>query len=61
MGVGLNSSGDSDKASLWELVLGAWAGLEVGVELLLTDFEVLVRGMQGVTERVGLKNSGILL
>ena len=28
-------------------------GLEGGVELLLTDFELLVRGMQGVTKRVG--------
>ena len=42
-------------------MLGAWTGLEVGVELLLTDFELLVWGMQGVTERVGLNNSGLLL
>ena len=42
-------------------MLGAWAGLEVAVELLLIDFELLVRGMQGVTERVGLNNSVLLL
>ena len=56
---GLSSSGDSnnsDKTSFWEL-----AGLEVAVELLLIDFELLVRGMQGVTERVGLNNSVLLL
>ena len=60
VGVRLNSSGDSntgvqtcnsDKASFWELLLGAWAGLEARVELLLTDFELLV----------GLNNSGLLL
>ena len=27
----------------------------------LTDLKLLVRGMQGVTERVGLNNSGPLL
>ena len=54
-------SNNSDKTSFWELVLGAWAGLEVAVELLLIDFELLVRGMQGVTERVGLNNSVLLL
>ena len=62
--MGLKISGDSnssDNASFWGLILGAWTGLEVGVELLLTDFELLVWGMQGVTERVGLNNSGLLL
>ena len=60
--VGLNSTGDSDEASLCsELLLGAWAGLEVGVGLQLTDLKLLVQGMQGVTERVGLNNSGLLL
>ena len=57
--MGLNSIGDPDEASsCWELLLGVWARLEVGVGLQLTD---LVRGMQGVTERVGLNNSGVLL
>ena len=62
VGVGLNSSGDPDRASsCWELVLRAWAGLEAGVGLQLTDCKLLVPGMQGVTERVGLNNSGLLL
>ena len=62
VGVGLNSSVDPDKASsCWELVLGAWAGLEAGVGLQLTDLKLLVRGMQGMTKRVGLNNSGLLL
>ena len=60
--VGLNSTGDLDEASLCsELLLGAWARLEVGVGLQLTDLKLLVRGMQGMTERVGLNNSGLLL
>ena len=29
--------------------IGAWAGLEVGIGLQLTDFKLLVWGMQGVT------------
>ena len=59
VGVGLNSTGDLDEASSCsEPLLGAWARLEVGVGLQFTD---LVRGMQGVTERVGLNNSGLLL
>ena len=50
-GCGLNSSSDLDKASsCWELVLGAWARLEEGVGLQLTD---LVWGLQGVTKRWG--------
>ena len=62
LGVGLNSSGDPDKASsCWQLVLGAWGRLEVGVGLQLTNLKLLVQGMQGVTERVGLNNSGLLL
>ena len=44
-----------------ELLLRAWARLEVGVGLQFTDLKLLVRGMQGVTERVGLNNSGLLL
>ena len=40
VGVGLNSTGDSDEASsCWELLLGAWARLEVGVGLQLTDLK----------------------
>ena len=61
VGVGLNSTGDLDEASLCsELLLGAWARLEVGVGLQLADLK-LVWGMQGVTERVRLNNSGLLL
>ena len=60
VGVGLNSTGDPDEASSCsELLFGAWARLEVGVGLQLTDLE-LVWGMQGVTVRVGLNNSGLL-
>ena len=59
VGVRLNSTGDSNEPfSYLELLFGAWAKLEVGVGLQFTD---LVRGMQGVTERVGLNNSGLLL
>ena len=62
VGVRLNSTGDSDEASLCsELLLGAWARLEVGVGLQLTDLKLLVRGMQGVTERVGLKQLGAIV
>ena len=63
VGVGLNSTGDLDEASSCsEPLLGAWARLEVGVGLQFTDLKLLVvRGMQGVTERVGLNNSGLLL
>ena len=32
----------------------AWAGLEVGVGLWLTDFKLLVWGMQGITKMMGL-------
>ena len=54
VGVGLNSTGDSDEASsCWELLLGVWSRLEVGVGLQLTDFELLVRGIQGVTKGWG--------
>ena len=60
--VGLNSIGDSDEASSCsEPLLGALARLEVGVGLQFTDLKLLVWGMQGVTERVGLNNSGLLL
>ena len=38
--------------------VGAWAGFELCVGLQL---RILVWGMQGVTERVGLNNSGLLL
>ena len=42
--VGADSSSDLDKASsCWELVLEAWAMLEVGVGLQLTDLKLLVR------------------
>ena len=61
VGVGLNNTGDYDEASSCsELLLGAWARLEVGVRLQLTDLKLLVRCMQGVTERVGLNTSGLL-
>ena len=43
------------------LQVGAWAGLEAGMSLWLTDFKLLVQGLQGVTENVGLNNSGLLL
>ena len=60
--VGLNNTGDSDEASSCsELLLWVWATLEVGVELQLTDLKLLLRGMQGVTERAGLNNSGLFL
>jgi len=60
--VGLNSTVDSDEASSCsEPLLGAWARLEVGMGMQFTDLKLLVRGMQGVTERVGLNNSGLLL
>ena len=59
VGVRLNSTGDSNEPfSCSELLFGAWAKLEVGVGLQFTD---LVWGMQGVAERVGLNNSGLLL
>ena len=63
VGVGLNSTGDSDDeaSSCWELRLGAWARLEVGVGLKLTDLKLLVQGMQGVTKRVGLKKLGTIV
>ena len=50
VGLNMNSTGELDEASSCsELLLGAWARLEVGVGLQLTD---LVRGMQGMTERL---------
>ena len=62
VGLGLNSTGDLDEASSCsELLLGAWARHEVGLGLQLADLILLVRGMQGVTARVGLNNSGLLL
>ena len=42
VGVGLNSTGDPDEASSCsELLFGAWARLEVGVGLQLTDLELV--------------------
>ena len=41
--------------------MGASAKLEVGVGLQFTDLKLLVRGMQGVNERVRLNNSGLLV
>ena len=35
--------------------------VELCVELQITDLKLLARGMQGITERVGLNNSGLLL
>ena len=41
--MGLNSTGDSDDATLCsEPLLGAWARLEVGVGLQFTDLKLLV-------------------
>ena len=41
VGVGLNNTGDSDEASSCsELLLGAWARLEVRVGLQLTDLKL---------------------
>ena len=41
VGVGLNSTDDSDEASsCLELLLGAWVRLEVGVGLQLTDLKL---------------------
>ena len=34
----------------------AWPGLEVGVRFSLIDFKLLVQGMKGVTEKVGLNS-----
>ena len=76
VGVGLNSSGLLLQEEVRLVVgfsgggggwfwgrspVGAWAGLELCVGLQLTDLKLLVRGMQGVIERVGLNNSGLLL
>ena len=64
VGVRLNSTGDSNEPfSCLELLFGAWAKLELGVGLQFTDLNLLklVQGMQDVTERVGLNNSGLLL
>ena len=44
-----------------ESQVGAWAWLEAGVSLWLTDFKLLVQGLQGIAERVGLNNLGPLL
>ena len=42
-------------------LVGTWTGFELCVGLRLIDLTLLVRGMQGVIERVGLNNSGLLL
>ena len=42
-------------------LVGTWIGFELCVGLRLIDLTLLVRGMQGVIERVGLNNSGLLL
>ena len=41
-------------------LVGTWTGFELCVGLRLIDLTLLVRGMQGVIERVGLNNSGLL-
>ena len=41
-------------------LVGTWTGFELCV-LRLIDLTLLVRGMQGVIEKVGLNNSGLLL
>ena len=75
VGVGLNSFGlllqeevrlvvgfsGGGCGSFWDRSPGgAWAGLELCVGLQLTDLKLLVRGMQGIIERVQLNNSGLL-
>ena len=45
----------------WGSLVGTWTGFELCVGLRLIDLTLLVRGMQGVIERVGLNNSGLLL
>ena len=42
-------------------LVGTWSGFELCVGPRLIDLTLLVRGMQGVIERVGLNNSGLLL
>ena len=42
-----------------ESQVGAWTGLEAGMSLWLTDFKLLVQGLQDITEKVGLNNSGL--
>ena len=42
-------------------LVGTWTGFELCVGLRLIDLTLLVRGMQGVIERLGLNNSGLLL
>ena len=42
-------------------LVGTWTGFELCVGLRLIDLTLLVRGMQGGIERVGLNNSGLLL
>ena len=77
VGVGLNSSGLLLQEEVRLMVgfsgggggwfwgrsrVGAWVGLELCVGLQLTDdLKLLVQGMQGVIERVGLNNSGLYL
>lgn len=40
-------------------MVGAWTEFELCVGLRLIDLTLLVRGMQGAIERVGLNNSGL--
>ena len=42
-------------------LVGTWSGFELCVGPRLIDLTLLVRGMQGIIERVGLNNSGLLL
>ena len=63
VGVGLNSFGLLLQEEV-RLVVGFSGGgcgsFWDSVGLQLTDLKLLVRGMQGVIERVGLNNSGLL-
>ena len=76
VGVGLNSSrvllkegvrlvvgfcGERNGWFLGESLVGIWTGFELCVGLRLINLTLLVQGMQGVIERVGLNNSGLLL
>ena len=76
VGVGLNSSrllleegvrlvvGFCEEGNGWfwgGSLVGTLTGFELCVGLRLIDLTLLVRGMQGIIERVGLNNSGLLL
>ena len=58
----MKSTGDLDEASsCLELLLGAWARLEVGVGIQFTDLKLLVQGMQGVTKTGAIQLGAIVI